>query len=39
MMCLQGFEQENNLIDFRGNKTMIFLNNEGASNRVDDSHT
>jgi hypothetical protein len=35
----QGFEQEDDLIGFWGNETTIFLNDEIASSRVDDSQT
>jgi hypothetical protein len=38
-MKRQGFEQEDSLISFWGNKTTFFLNDDVASNRVDDSHT
>jgi hypothetical protein len=37
MISWQGFEQEDNLIGFWGNETTIFLNDEVASSRVDDS--
>jgi hypothetical protein len=39
MISWQGFEQEDDLIGFCGNETTIFLNNEVASSRVDDSQT
>jgi hypothetical protein len=39
MMKRKGFEQEDSLIGFCGNETTIFLNDEVASNGVDDSHT
>jgi hypothetical protein len=35
----QRFEQEDDLIGFWGNETTIFLNDEVASSRVDDSQT
>jgi hypothetical protein len=35
----QDFEQEDGLIVFWGNETTIFLNDEVASSRVDDSQT
>jgi hypothetical protein len=37
-MKQQGFEQENSLIGFCGNKITFFLNDEVASSGVDDSH-
>jgi hypothetical protein len=35
----QGFEQEDDLIGFWSNETTIFLNDEVASSRIDDSQT
>jgi hypothetical protein len=37
MISWQGFEQEDDLIGFWGIETTIFLNDEVASSRVDDS--
>jgi hypothetical protein len=39
MMKRQSFEQEDSLIDFSGNETTIFLNDEVALSGVGDSHT
>jgi hypothetical protein len=39
MISWQGLEQEDDLIGFWGNETTIFLNDEVASSRVDNSQT
>jgi hypothetical protein len=39
MISWQGFEQEDDLLGLWGNETTIFLKDEVASSRVDDSQT